>query len=262
MRLLVLVLVVALPVSLATAHPLPPVESTWSSTKNSSDDNVYHDNPTTLYCGCEYTSHGDSDGSGDVSMPNCGVTPLSRYPPSIPRIEWEHIVPGSLMPARQMSCWESPERFDECSGLSGRKCCEKLPKTKAMMFDRHNLAPSLGQLNQYRGDDRYAELPEHGPEVEKWPGCDGVRHVRPGHHFEPADCTKGDVARVWFYMHDEHGVVIPDDEWEMFEEWADSDPVSPWEVERDARIAAIQGNHNPYVGGVAGDPAGACPWDP
>ena len=37
----------------------------------------------------------------------------------------------------------------------------------------------------------------------------------------------------------------------MLVEWADDDPVSPWESERDKRIADpdVQGNHNPYVEG-------------
>ncbi len=86
--------------------------------------------------------------------------------------------------------------------------------------------------------------------------------VNPSNRFEPADCTKGDVARVWFYMHDTHGVVIPDSEWHMFIEWDRSDLISPWELERDNRIAAVQGNHNPYVHGFGSDPAGACPWEP
>jgi endonuclease I len=53
-------------------------------------------------------------------------------------------------------------------------------------------------------------------------GCDS-QHFRASnlidHRFEPLDCTKGDVARVWFYMHDQHGVVIPDAEWNMFVGW-------------------------------------------
>ena len=51
-------------------------------------------------------------------------------------------------------------------------------------------------------------------------------------HFEPVDCTKGDVARVWFYGHHEHGLVIPDATWNVLVQWADQDPVSPWESER------------------------------
>ncbi len=100
---------------------------------------------------------------------------------------------------------------------------------------------------------------------EQWPGCD-VQHLRAAslidHRFEPADCNKGDLARVWFYMHDQHGVVIPDEEWNMFVEWSEADPVSAWELERDTRIAGVQGNNNPYVAGFEADDTGACSWDP
>ncbi len=70
------------------------------------------------------------------------------------------------------------------------------------------------------------------------------------------------MARVWFYMHDQHGVVIPDAEWKMFIDWDASDPVSSWELERDRRVAAVQGNSNPYVAGFEADAGGACDWDP
>ncbi len=134
-----------------------------------------------------------------------------------------------------------------------------------MIFDLHNLAPSIGQVNAVRSADRYDVIDDSASGLEKWPGCD-VKHLKAvelvDHRFEPADCTKGDVARVWFYMHDQHGVVIPDEEWNMFVDWSTADPVSAWELERDRRIAAIQGNNNPYVVDRVADAAGACSWDP
>ena len=82
-----------------------------------------------------------------------------------------------------------------------------------MIFDLHNLAPSVGQVNQYRKNGRYGDVPDNST-FETWPGCDvrdqGGTSVGRFHLFEPADCTKGDLARVWFYMHHEHGLGIPD----------------------------------------------------
>ena len=174
------------------------------------------------------------------------------------------------MPARQMSCWTNPEQFDDCVSSSGtvkrgRDCCEKVSQTaKNMIFDLHNLAPAIGQVNAYRLNDRYGVVDDN-LSPEQWVGCD-AQHFRAAkvsdHRFEPADCTKGDVARVWFYMHDQHGVVIPDEEWNMFVGWSEADPVSAWELERDKRIAATQGNNNPYVDGFEADSDGACTWDP
>lgn len=65
--------------------------------------------------------------------------------------------------------------------------------------------------------------------------------------FEPSDVQKGDVARVWLYMQWKHGVAISEYEMEMFIEWDRQDPVSDWELERNERIKAIQGNGNPWV---------------
>jgi deoxyribonuclease-1 len=62
-------------------------------------------------------------------------------------------------------------------------------------------------------------------------------------------------------MHDQHGVVIPDAEWNMFVDWDAADPISAWEIERDRRVAAVQGNSNPYVSGFTADASGACSWD-
>ncbi len=112
-----------------------------------------------------------------------------------------------------------------------------------MMFDLHNLAPAIGQVNQYRLNDRHGVVDDNAPH-DQWPGCEGQDmgglEANPSNRFEPADCTKGDVARVWFYMHDTHGVVIPESEWNMFIEWDRSDLISPWELERNTRFAAVQ----------------------
>jgi deoxyribonuclease-1 len=58
-----------------------------------------------------------------------------------------------------------------------------------------------------------------------------------------------------------HGVEIPPDEQSMFVQWAAQDPVSPWETEREERIAAYSRVINPFVHGVTPDPDGACPWE-
>lgn len=62
-------------------------------------------------------------------------------------------------------------------------------------------------------------------------------------------------------MHDTHGVRIPDEEWDMFVERSENDPISPWEAEREERIFAVTGNRNPYVHGGGVDDAGSCDWE-
>ena len=75
------------------------------------------------------------------------------------------------------------------------------------------------------------------------------------------DCHKGDVARVWFYMAERYGVVISPPEHLMFEKWSKEDPVSPWEAERERRIAEISGMPNRFVKDVAPEESGRCPWE-
>jgi hypothetical protein len=70
------------------------------------------------------------------------------------------------------------------------------------------------------------------------------------------------VAFIICHSFDTHGVVIPDAEWNLFVDWSEADPISPWELERDNRIAGLQGNHNPYVHGFTPDSAGSCDWEP
>lgn len=219
----------------------------WERTKNIADDIIYKGRSATFYCGCRYRS--DGDGGGDItSTMSCGYVGPPSYESRAARVEWVHIVPASLMPARRFPCWSG------AGGSRGR--CEKSdPRAQAMIFDLHNLAPSIGQVNALRLNDRYTDLSDStsdfgGCQIEDASGA-----------FEPPDCKKGDVARVWLYMHVRHGVEIPANELAMFTTWSVVDPVSPWESKREERIAMYSRVINPFVNGVQPDQAGACPWE-
>ena len=69
--------------------------------------------------------------------------------------------------------------------------------------EQHNLAPTIAQVNRLRLTNRYADLPKKTSDFGK---CE-IEDMRG--FFEPPDCHKGDVARVWFYMAERYGVVIP-----------------------------------------------------
>ena len=255
-----IIAVLFLPI-LAFAETLT-IPTQFNSAKNSLDDEVYFDHRLTLYCGCEYESHGDSDGSGDVDPAACDIPVQSLFTSAADRIEWEHIVPASHMPARMFSCWADSTQILACSE-SGRGCCEDVSlSARLMIYDLHNLAPSVGQINQYRKNGRYGEI--SNPD-DTWGSCPikdmGGLANGPEHLFEPADCTKGDVARVWLYMHQTHGVLISDDELIMFHEWNDLDPVSEWEKTKHDRILEIQGTANPFVHEVVPHDDGACEWE-
>lgn len=226
----------------------------WELTKNVADDVIYSEPFGTFYCGCPYVSDGDSDGSGDIIYENgagervCGFE-QEPLPARAEWIEWEHVVPASLMPARQFECWAG-------EGGSRGRCESADPRAQAMIYDLHNLVPSIGQVNGLRSNDRYADLPD---DTSTFGSC---QIEDSSGYFEPPACTRGDVARIWFYMRAAHGVEIPPYEEAMFLQWAAADPVSPWEIERERRIAAYSRVNNPFVHGVTPSAAGACPWEP
>ena len=65
LALLVLLLsFISLPAAFAQDIDIP---SSWSTAKNRADDKVYGDHKITIYCGCEYNSDNDSDGSGKMT---------------------------------------------------------------------------------------------------------------------------------------------------------------------------------------------------
>jgi len=244
MRLLILLsLVIAFLNIASAAHADTPG---WRRAKNTADDIIYAGKNRTFYCGCEYTSRGDNTGGGSVDHLVCGYVPPSTQARRAGRVEWEHVVPASLMPARQFDCWINGSR-DQCE--------REDPRAQAMLFDLHNLAPSVGQVNALRSNDRYTEIP--GPPsgfgscpIQDMPGA-----------FEPPDCLKGDVARIWLYMELRYGVMIFPAEKEMYLRWSDNDPVSLWEQKREGRIFDHTFVHNPFVYGVTPNFAGSCNWE-
>jgi deoxyribonuclease I len=228
---------VAVALSLATSA----LGQSWNKTKNIADDVIHQGEQHEFYCGCRYQSDGDSDGSGTITSTRHSFEARARI------IEWEHVVPASLMPARQFPCWNGPG--------GNRQRCERDPRARTMIFDLHNLVPAVGQVNALRGDDRYADLPDQSSDFGRCP-IEDVKGL-----FEPPDCKKGDVARIWLYMSVQHGVKIPDDERNMLIRWTRDDPVSPWEKRREQRVAAQTGIANQFVHGTRATRRGACPWE-
>lgn len=242
---------------LALSALSPALSQSWGSTKDDAAEEIYFDQSATFYCGCAWVPRPDSDaGSGIVNSNSCrdpgDVSRLGSidgditYRNALSTLDWEHVVPASLTPVGDMPCWEE----------GGRSYCERhVPEAQVIVFDLHNLVPSVGSVNRMRLDNRYADLGDHPREF-------GICQIEDsGPLFEPPDCKQGDVARIWFYMRDQHGVVIPADEEAMFEAWSQADPVSPWESERERRVAAFSGVSNSYVSDVAPDISGACSWE-
>lgn len=231
MRVLTLVTLAA--VGFVAPNSMAEVPLTSSEVKNQLDDHVYVNEGETFYCGCPFRSDMDDDGSGDILLNQCkGFLQPPKHISRASRVEWEHVVPASLTPAHEMKCWRTGRR---------KECETNSPQAAEILFDLHNLVPSVGQVNAYRSNLRYKELENSDYSF----GDCKVKVTNQG--FEPPNHRKGDVARIWLYMNLRHGVKFLEGEKEMFERWSANDPVSSEELERDERIRKLLGHGNPFV---------------
>ncbi len=141
------------------------------------------------------------------------------------------------MPAHQfgnqMSCWKE----------GGRKACHKDEAFRMMEGDMHNLVPTIGEVNGDRSNYQYALIEG---EDRVYGACDAEVNFQLK-QFEPSPNVRGNIARIYFYMADQYSVELDASQRIMFEQWALEDPIDDWEIELNRRIAAIQGNLNPYV---------------
>jgi deoxyribonuclease-1 len=64
---------------------------------------------------------------------------------------------------------------------------------------------------------------------------------------EPPVRARGAIARTYFYMRDRYQLRLSRQQTQLFEVWNRQYPVNQWECLREARIAKVQGNHNPYI---------------
>lgn len=187
----------------------------------------------TIYCGCQWEWQGKS--GGQVNLASCGYQ-VRKQQNRAERIEWEHIVPAWVF-GHQRQCWQH----------GGRKnCVSHDPVFGKMEADLHNLAPSIGEVNGDRSNFSFGQLPTNTP----YPyGMCRSRVDFKQKVFEPRDEAKGQVARVYFYMHDRYNLSMSRQQQQLLMAWDNKYPPTPWEILRDKRIAKVMGHHNPFVTG-------------
>ena len=198
---------------------------------------VYSENRTTFYANCEYGK------KAHVDRNSCGYT-ARRNKKRGHKIEWEHVVPAWAF-GHALQCWQNKVCTNsKGKSFKGRKCCGKVDATfRAMESDMHNLVPAIGELNGDRSNFRYGMVAD---EVRSYGSVDfevdfTLRVA------EPAAYVRGDIARTYFYMQREYGLRIGKKQKRLFDIWNRQDPVDAWELERNRKIMAIQGNSNPFV---------------
>ncbi len=185
-----------------------------------------------FYCGCDWRWVGRS--GGRVDLAGCGYEVRAQQKRA-ERIEWEHIVPASNF-GRARQCWQE----------GGRKYCKATdPVFSAMEADLHNLTPSVGEVNADRSNYRFGVLSG----ISAQHGACPVRVSFKQRVVEPRDEIKGQIARVYFYMHDRYDLPMSRQHQQLFMAWDRQFPVSAWERERDVRIARLMGHSNSFVTG-------------
>ena len=121
----------------------------------------------------------------------------------------------------------------------------KFPKSDK---DNHNIFACEGQINNYRGNLKFAEVKNSG----------GTRvtvfdHVtdcyKTSSYFEPCDEAKGEIARACLYCTIYYGYDLT----EIFDseatalKWNANFTVTPREIYRNNVVQGLQGNRNPFI---------------
>ncbi|MDQ2771708.1 MAG: endonuclease [Bacteroidota bacterium] len=140
-------------------------------------------------------------------------------------------------------------------------------QTVRMRSDMHHLYPTYDTWNNLRGNDPYADIPDATTQtwmrglvsqatipttnIDEWSEDTNTQ-------FEPREDHKGNVARSIFYFYTMHAnqpdlVATGHNDINTVANintlyaWHLADPVDAHEIERNRRVAASQGNYNPYI---------------
>ncbi|MDO7846383.1 endonuclease [Hymenobacter sp. M29] len=136
-----------------------------------------------------------------------------------------------------------------------------------MRSDMHHLYPTYDTWNNLRGSDPFAEIPD--ATTQTWMRLLVSQNTIPtanlaewsedtNTQFEPREDHKGNLARSVFYFYTMHGgqpalAATGHDNINSVADintlyaWHLADPVDAHEIERNNRVAASQGNFNPYI---------------
>ena len=241
--LLIFIAVLTVASSSATLAAPP---ATFDQAKVELRQAVYFDRNSVgdLYCGCPWQWMGRSGGRIDLQA--CGYQ-VRAQPTRAARIEWEHIVPTWVL-GHQRQCWQKGGRSN---------CVSSDPVFRTMEADMHNLSPSVGEVNADRSNYRLGQLTSTPYQY----GACQTRVDFKQRMAEPRDQAKGQMARIYFYMHDRYGLSMSKQQQQLFSAWHRQYPVSPWELERDPRIPRVMGHNNLFVTGERSWSIGQRPSD-
>jgi deoxyribonuclease-1 len=216
---------------------LPNSPKSFESAKKILYNEIYKGHDVTFYCGCDYDPK-----SKIVDWKSCGYIPRKNAERAS-RIEAEHVMPAHQF-GNFRQCWREPKKVCAGKDVTGRQCCEaEDPVFETAHNDLHNLFPAVGEVNGDRSNFNWGMVEGNKREYGACPMeiDESIRRA------EPPDNVKGNVARVMFYMEDTYGFKLSDQDRQLFTVWSKQDPPDAWEIERNQRIAAIEGKENRFI---------------
>ena len=130
--------------------------------------------------------------------------------------------------------------------------------------DLHNLRPTLINVNSDRSSCPFNDIPDNvtskwyyqktisssipATAIENWSESDGSSG---NCHFEPRESYKGNIARAVFYFFtiqkNYADVSFFNSMKTTLLQWHQQDPIDQDEIDRNAKVKAVQGNDNPFV---------------
>lgn len=196
---------------------------------------LYRENPFTFYCECPFNQQGF-------------VTESSGYLPEsitddLLRLEWEHIVPASLL-GRSLPCWSG--YGCDLSRMSARQCCQKTSREFNLReANLYNIVPALKLSNRQRSNFRPGVIANKKNAIRL---CqmfiDKKKRI-----FEPDDALKGFIARTYLRLSSIYDFKISDKERLLFQQWDVLYPKGDWEKRREVLIEEIYST-NQYQGDI------------
>lgn len=153
--------------------------------------------------------------------------------------------------------WDSGSSWNRehvwaCSQMNLTGTARPTESTKNHTSDLHNLRVACTSANGFHGNKFYDETQSS---LAMFPNL--TKEDMTGIHNYTGD-FRGDVARILFYMYVRYEGLVLNDELDVNNnvsmgklsaliEWNKEDPVDDFEIQRNNRVFAYQGNRNPFI---------------
>ena len=107
----------------------------------------------------------------------------------------------------------------------------------------HNLFPAVGELNADRSNFRFDfELPKKG----QYGQCEFNVDFK-AKRAKVREAIRGIIARDYLYFNKQYSMKLSKQELRKYQAWNKMYPPNKWELQRNRRIAKVQGNPNEFI---------------